>query len=875
MPFAYAINYQVVSDGQNLTLFLVDLESNNANNSDYAKTGDIITLTIKGNENLDASSSTVTILGRNVAFLQHNADTITCSVTVQSDDPEGAVQFFGIVADTAGNTLTFDMENITISTVTVLVNAPIITSLVITGGNSVNNDHYVTNNDSVNINLITYLEIQDLTTQLEITPSLVQINGVNLATLGGKVTTIYSGNLDIDFIVDDGYLLSDGAITISITITDLAGNTATYYASDTGDFSTVIVDNSAPVVVSAIVSGGNTITIIYDDVMEASTIAASDFTLIDVNPGGIADIRTTIAATNSDSKVVLLTFSGDAVVVGTIAKVTIGTTITNQVAIAPTSVINPQSVAAGSTTFIMTNANPIIVLTDDIFISTIIATGVTAPRIDLSSLFSDGKNAEFPPHDITITTSLSTVTFAADTVASELPSDEIISIQVSTKTATEISGDIGTIIEFGDPNFDIQFTLPVRITLPDKATGNAFYINTAGVTTPITTVCTADTLTAATAQLLTPTTECRIDVGSDLVIWTLHFSGFGTGGGFTASTVSTDSGGGSGFLHYTRPTFGLDHQSYRQIVDNGFTHNLNIFNITHNWHTPFDIQNITLGEYNTFSAKTYAPYKLKLQEFIFGIPGVGEAHKAELDIEVWYNVTGGIDETKIIQKTDVVDIDSLTAFNDKVKCQESDSAKRCYLTIISVKFLEPLKDDVMAIKAVDFNRRSQTTYLNEGFDISGTSLNPMITQDIAGTEKYEGLILITQTAKYSNIWISDDGRIFESNQFGSLSQINQTITPREDPGEAKTRLHSEFTSKVSSEAEQAQIMLVEMCPSCTKPSFAQLHESYEYVHIHSNTEAELQELLISERIRAEYTLVSMLKEIYPDNPYYKEYFKQK
>ena len=46
----------------------------------------------------------------------------------------------------------------------------------------------------------------------------------------------------------------------------------------------------------------------------------------------------------------------------------------------------------------------------------------------------------------------------------------------------------------------------------------------------------------------------------------------------------------------------------------------------------------------------------------------------------------------------------------------------------------------MAIKAMDFNLRDQTTYLNDGFDISGDSLNPMNTMMIPSTVKYEGLI---------------------------------------------------------------------------------------------------------------------------------------
>jgi hypothetical protein len=122
---------------------------------------------------------------------------------------------------------------------------------------------------------------------------------------------------------------------------------------------------------------------------------------------------------------------------------------------------------------------------------------------------------------------------------------------------------------------------------------------------------------------------------------------------------------------------------------------------------------------------------------------------------------------------------------------------------MSAVFLEPLKDKVMAIKAMDFKLRDQTTYLNEGFDISGDSLNPMETKMIPSPVKGEGLIVVTQNSKYSNLWTTFDGRVFEMNSFGSFKQINQTFERFQDTGEPLTRQHSDFASKVKSEAERA------------------------------------------------------------------------
>jgi hypothetical protein len=122
---------------------------------------------------------------------------------------------------------------------------------------------------------------------------------------------------------------------------------------------------------------------------------------------------------------------------------------------------------------------------------------------------------------------------------------------------------------------------------------------------------------------------------------------------------------------------------------------------------------------------------------------------------------------------------------------------------MSAVFLEPLQDNVMAIKAMDFKLRDQTTYLNDGFDISGDSLNPLPTRRIPSTVKYEGLIKVTQNEKYSSHWTTDDGRIFEMNSFGSFKQLNQTFERFQDSGEPLTRQHSDFASKIKSEAERA------------------------------------------------------------------------
>jgi len=276
---------------------------------------------------------------------------------------------------------------------------------------------------------------------------------------------------------------------------------------------------------------------------------------------------------------------------------------------------------------------------------------------------------------------------------------------------------------------------------------------------------------------------------------------------FDASLAPSSGSGGSDQQWKTKPTFGLDHNTFRPLVDGGFSFNGKSHDIIDNWWTPFAEQKVKIGSINSFTAKAYADKQLRIQEFLFGIPAVGEAHNAELGIEVVYDYSGEIDRINVIQKTDIIDIDSIKVKHSKSKCQSDDTVERCDTTRLSMKFLEPLQDKIMAIKAIDFKNRVHITYLNEGFDISGNSLNPMNTMMIIGTEKHEGLVEVTQIAKYSDIWTTQDGREFERNESGSFAQINQSFERHIDTGVIKNRMHSEFNTLKQSQVDLASIIM--------------------------------------------------------------------
>ena len=183
-----------------------------------------------------------------------------------------------------------------------------------------------------------------------------------------------------------------------------------------------------------------------------------------------------------------------------------------------------------------------------------------------------------------------------------------------------------------------------------------------------------------------------------------------------------------------------------------------------------------------------------------------------------------------------------------------------------MKFLEPLQDDVMAIKAIDYKNRYQISYLNDGFDISGDSLNPMNTKMIQGTEKHEGLIEITQSEKYSNLWIADDGRIFESNDYSSLKWINQSFEKITDQGEPKNRSHSEFPAYKQAQIDIAIQELLVICPTCLD-LFADFEDSWSHelpvTYDSKYDDPKVLKTLLAEEARAQELMEEIFKSLYP------------
>lgn len=114
----------------------------------------------------------------------------------------------------------------------------------------------------------------------------------------------------------------------------------------------------------------------------------------------------------------------------------------------------------------------------------------------------------------------------------------IIMPTVKAVPSAAVNGNANAVVEVGFGDVELTFDKAVRLLLPGQAGKSAAYVR-GGKVTYITRTVTADNQAAADAQLAAGQ-DGKIDVDSDLVIWTKHFTEF------VAYTPTPSSNGGNG-----------------------------------------------------------------------------------------------------------------------------------------------------------------------------------------------------------------------------------------------------------------------------------------------------------------------------------------
>jgi hypothetical protein len=197
-------------------------------------------------------------------------------------------------------------------------------------------------------------------------------------------------------------------------------------------------------------------------------------------------------------------------------------------------------------TQITATTSPVVVTSVTQPIAVTVTSGVTNATINVSSLVTSGTGT-LP--QITVTSDAATVSISASTTvtSSDTSWNGIITAPVATSTyaaPTPVTGQTTTVaaaIEIGAGNTPLSFSNPVKLVFTGKG-GDLAGWSQGGVFHAI-----AATCSSATNPVLTGN-DCSITVGSDLIVWTKHFSTFiaYTQAATPVVQVIQGSGGGSG-----------------------------------------------------------------------------------------------------------------------------------------------------------------------------------------------------------------------------------------------------------------------------------------------------------------------------------------
>ena len=127
-----------------------------------------------------------------------------------------------------------------------------------------------------------------------------------------------------------------------------------------------------------------------------------------------------------------------------------------------------------------------------------------------------------------------------------LPTAQPLS-SITLPSEPSIINTVTAVVEIGFGDLPITFDKAVRMKF-DGQTGNRIGYSRGGAFTEITTACSADTQVANDG--LPAGSDCKINVGSDLVVWSKHFTKFAS---FSSKSSGTgpSAGGSSGGGHKT------------------------------------------------------------------------------------------------------------------------------------------------------------------------------------------------------------------------------------------------------------------------------------------------------------------------------------
>jgi peptidoglycan hydrolase-like protein with peptidoglycan-binding domain len=209
---------------------------------------------------------------------------------------------------------------------------------------------------------------------------------------------------------------------------------------------------------------------------------------------------------------------------------------------------NNQSAPTNGNLTLQGSSNQALITNQNDSVNLTVPSGVATPTLDVSSFIRNGSGTlpEVIINSNNANGSIIKIPSGATVTSTSTSWDGVISAPIPRNiTLPNPSGftrSFSQAIQLGLTGSKLSFSKSVRILLSGQASKKAGWTRDDTTYTEITTICSADSQTLVDAQLGTDG-DCKIDAGSDLVVWTKHFTTFVT---YTETAVSTGGGGGGG-----------------------------------------------------------------------------------------------------------------------------------------------------------------------------------------------------------------------------------------------------------------------------------------------------------------------------------------
>ncbi|WP_138754471.1 InlB B-repeat-containing protein [Paenibacillus sinopodophylli] len=190
----------------------------------------------------------------------------------------------------------------------------------------------------------------------------------------------------------------------------------------------------------------------------------------------------------------------------------------------------------------MVNSATPILVTPGIPVSIEVPLGITDANVAVSPVpVGSNKEATLPLVDVKVATSLGNVSVAipeGTKITAPASWDGIIKLPVVLSASSVLvnNAEVNAVIEVGSSDVSLTFDHAVRLLIPNMG-GKSVGFVIGGMFTPITGTISEDTQAAADSEIAAGG-EAKITVGSDIVIWTKHFTKFVA---YTPVTITPDT----------------------------------------------------------------------------------------------------------------------------------------------------------------------------------------------------------------------------------------------------------------------------------------------------------------------------------------------